>query len=272
MPTLINQGTLFFTPAFGQQQTLDTNITTTEVEVCYGLDVSHAATPTTFTVGDTIFYTVLLRNTCTGTLYNPTVTVDFTGGELTYVPGSASAFLYAGTDVTPVPVTATQNSPITFVVDTAIPAEGFVYLTYSATVTSATANEIVSTATGGANEGGPLGPTISDSDTAVITLTQLSVVKTAPATADVGQSISYQFTITNNSVDPIALDRLSDQLPQGFAFTGATLTVDGVAVPLVAGTDYTVTPEGLFTLEPASVVTLPAGAVAVLTLGGVVTA
>ncbi|MBR7111688.1 MAG: hypothetical protein IKC75_02025 [Clostridia bacterium] len=272
MPTLINQGTLFFTPAFGQQQSLDTNITTTEVEVCYGLEVSHAATPTTFTVGNTIFYTVLLRNTCTGTLYNPFVTVDFTGGELTNVPGSAGAFLYAGTGVIAVPVTATQNSPITFVIDSAIPAGGFVYLTYSATVTSATANEIVSTAIGAANEGSPTGPTISDGGIAVITRTPLSIVKTAPETADVGQSISYQFTIANNSGDPITLDRLTDQLPLGFAFTVATLTVDGTPVSLVAGTDYTVTPEGFFTLEPTSTVMLPVGAIAVLTLNGVVTA
>lgn len=272
MPTLFNQGTLLFTPLLGEQQSLDSNITATEVEVCYGLSVSHAATPTTFVVGNTVFYTVLLQNTCTGTLFNPFVVVDFEGGDLSLVEGSATAFLFAGGDVTAVPVTATQNSPITFTLNTTIPAGGFVYLVYSAVVESATGNEIVSTAQGGANEGSETGPTITDSDTATITRNLLTIVKTAPETANVGDTISYQFTVTNESGAPITLDSLTDQLPEGFSFTVATLTVDGVAVPLVAGTDYTVSAEGLFTLDPVALITLAAGAVAVLTLSGVVTA
>lgn len=272
MPTLINQGTLFFTPHCGDQQSLDSNITTTEVNVNYGLEVSHAATPTTFAVGDTIFYTVLLRNTGSGTLYNPFVVVDFVGGELSYVAGSATAFLYAGGDVVAVPVTVTQNSPITFTLDTAIPAGGFVYITYRAVVDSATANAIVSTAQGGANEGSETGPTITDSDTATITRTQLTVVKSAPETASVGDTIQYQFIITNTSNVTITLDSLTDQLPEGFSFTVATLTVDGVSVPLVAGTDYTVSDTGFFTLDPIALIMLPAGATAVLTVSGVVTA
>ena len=272
MPTLINQGTLLFTPQTGFQQSLNSNITATEVSVSYGLEVSHAATPTTFVVGDTIFYTVLLQNTGTGTLYNPFVVVDFEGGELSLVAGSATAFLFANGEVSAVPVTATQSSPITFTLDTAIPAGGFIYLVYRAVVESATENEIVSTARGGANEGSETGPTVSDSDSAVITRTQLTIVKNAPETASVGDTIAYQFVITNNSGAPITLDGLTDQLPSGFTFTVATLTVDGTAVPLVAGTDYTVTAEGLFTLDPVALITLPAGATAMLTLNGVVTA
>ncbi|MBQ2773571.1 MAG: hypothetical protein IJF45_04425 [Clostridia bacterium] len=271
MPTLINRGTLLYTPYLGDQRSLDSNITTTEVNVSYGLEVSHAATPTTFAVGDTVFYTVLLRNTGSGTLYNPFVVVDFVGGELTYVTDSATAFLYAGGDVTALPVTVTQNSPITFTLDTAIPAGGLVYITYSAVVDSATANVIVSTAQGGANEGSETGPTITDSDTATITRTQLTVVKNAPETASIGDTINYQFAITNTSDASIALDGLTDQLPEGFSFTVATLTVDGVSVPLVAGTDYTVSDTGLFTLAPATAIALPAGATAVLTVSGVVT-
>ncbi|MBQ9801911.1 MAG: DUF11 domain-containing protein [Clostridia bacterium] len=272
MATLINQGTLYFTPHCGSQQSLDSNITETEVRVCYGLEVIHAVTPATFAVGDTVFYTVLLRNTGTGTLYNPFVVVDFEGGELSLVPGSATAFLYANGDVTAVPVTATQASPITFTLDTTIPAGGFVYLNYSAVVESATDDEIVSTARGGANQGSEDGPTISDSDTATITREMLTIVKSAPDTANVGDTIVYRFVITNSSAAPITLDRLTDLLPDSFSFTAATLSVNGVNFPLAAGVDYTVTDEGLFTLDPAALVVLPAGAEAVLTLSGVVTA
>ena len=272
MATLINQGTLLFTPNCGTQQSLTSNITTTEVSVTYGLEVSHAATPTTFAVGDTIAYTVLLRNTGSGTLYNPFVVVNATGGELSYVAGSAAAFLFANGDVTAVPVTVTQASPITFDLDTTIPAGGFVYINYSAVVESATDDEIVSTAQGGANEGSETGPTITDSDTATITRTLLTIEKDAPETASVGDTIGYRFVITNNSGAPIVLDQLTDQLPEGFSFTSATLTVNGVDVPLVAGTDYTLSGSGLFTLDPVALITLPAGATAILTLNGVVTA
>jgi len=272
MPTLINQGTLFFTPLCGEQQRLDSNITTTEVSVSYGLRVRHAVTPSTFAVGDTLVYTVLLENTGTGTLYNPFVVVDFEGGELDYVEGSATAFLFANGDVVAVPVTVTQSSPITFTFDTTIPAGGFIYLVYSAVVESAEGETIVSTARGGANRGSETGPTITDSDTAVVTRRELTITKSAPETANVGDTIAYRFVIESNGTVPIVLDSLTDRLPENFSFTVATLTVDGTAVPLVAGTDYTVTPEGLFTLDPVALITLPAGATAILTLNGVVTA
>ncbi len=272
MPTLVNQGTLFFTPICGEQQSLASNITTTEVSVSYDLEVSHAVTPSTFAVGDTLFYTVLLQNTGTGTLYNPFVVVDFEGGELSLVAGSATAFLFANGDVTAVPVTATQSSPITFTLDTTIPAGGFIYFVYRVVVESAEGDTIVSTARGGANGGSETGPTVTDSDTATVTRRQLTIVKNAPETASVGDTIAYQFVITNNSGAPITLDSLTDQLPEGFSFTVATLTIEGVTVPLVAGTDYTVSADGLFTLDPVALLTLPAGATAVLTLSGVVTA
>jgi len=272
MATLINQGTLRFTPTYGTQQSLVSNTTVTEVSISYALELTHAASPTTFSVGDTIVYTVLMRNTGTGTLYNPFVNIDVTGGELSLVPESAVAFLYANGSADAVPVTATQASPITLVLDTVIPAGGFVYLTYSAVVTSAEGAEIVSVATGGANEGSPTGPTISDSDSAIITRVLLSVVKNAPDTAEVGDSISYQFVIENTSGAPVTLDSLTDELPEGFSFTTATLSVNGVEFPLVAGTDYSISAEGVFVLDPAAPVTLPAGGVAVLTLNGVVTA
>ena len=272
MATLINQGTLFYTPQLGAQQSLTSNSTTTEVSVFYGLEVSHAATPTTFAVGDTITYTVVLRNTGTGTLYNPFVTVEATGGDLSYLAGSATAFLLVNGTATPVPVTVTQNSPITFDLDTAIPAGGLVYLVYRAVVESATENTIVSTAIGGANEGSEVGQTITDRDTATITRVPLTIVKSAPETAGVGDTIIYRFAITNQSDEAITLDSLTDRLPESFSFTAAALTVNGSDVPLTAGTDYTVTAEGLFTLDPVTTITLPAGATAFLAISGVVTA
>ena len=272
MATLINQGTLYFTPCDGVQQSLTTNITETEVEVTYGLSVFHGVTPDTFAVGDTLSYTVVLQNTGSGTLYTPNVGITVTGGTLALVPDSVTAFLLTADDVTAVPVTVTAGAPFGFVIDTAIPAGALVYLNYEATVTAAMGDLLVSTATGGANAGSPTGPILTDSDTAIARRQTLTITKDAPDSAAVGDTIAYRFVITNSGEESVTLDSLTDQLPEGFSFTGAALVVGGVIVPLVAGVDYTVTADGLFTLNPAARITLPAGTSAQLTLTGVVTA
>lgn len=272
MAILTNQGTLLFTPKGGTQSSLASNITTTDVSVTYGLTVSHSVSPSTFTVGDVLDYTVLAENTGTGSLYNPFVTVTASGGTLDFLEGSAAAFLYAGGALTPVALTVAGTDPLTLATNTVMPAGSILYINYQSTVTAADAGEIVSTATVGASEGSESGATISDSDTATVTRTLLSIVKTAPESASVGDTISYQFTVTNTSASPITLDALSDQLPAGFAFGGVTLTVGGASVPLSEGTDFTVSDTGLFFFDPATVVTLPAGEVAVLTISGVLTA
>ena len=272
MATLINQGTLFFTPSDGVQQSLTTNITETEVEVTYGFSVYHGVTPDSFAVGDTLSYTVVLQNTGSGTLYTPNVGITVTGGSLVLVPGSVTAYLLTADDVTAVPVTVTGGAPFGFVIDAAIPAGALVYLDYEATVTAAMGELLVSTATGGANAGSPTGPILTDSDTAIARRQTLQITKSAPEEAAVGDTIAYRFVITNSGEESVTLDRLTDQLPEGFSFTGAALVVGGVVVPLVAGVDYTVTAEGLFTLNPVARITLPAGTSAQLTLTGVVTA
>ena len=272
MATLINRGTLLFTPGDGVQQSLTTNVTQTEVEVTYGLSVFHGVTPATFAVGDTLSYTAVLQNTGSGTLYTPNVGITVTGGTLTLVPDSVTAYLLTAEGVTALPVTATEGAPFGFLIDAAIPGGALVYLDYQATVTAATADLLVSTATGGANAGSPTGPILTDSDTAIAVRQTLEITKSAPEVASVGDTIAYRFLITNSGEESVTLDTLTDRLPAGFSFTGVALVVGGVIVPLAAGVDYTVSDEGLFILAPTARITLPAGASAELTVTGVVTA
>lgn len=269
MPTLINQGTLRFTPEGGTQSVVVSNSTSTDFQVTYGLQLAHGASPENFVVGDTIRYAVVLENTGSGALSGATVTVDLANGQLNYVAGSAVAFLYDGTDVTDFPVTVTQGSVI-FTFPEEIPGGNTVFLVYDAVVNNTAGDVVVSTATGTATDGA--GDTLADSDTATITATPISIVKTAPASAEIGETIQYGFTITNNTGSAIVLDDLVDQLPTNFSFTGITLTLAGTPVPLTEGVDYTVSAEGLLTLAPAAVQTLPAGAVAAVVITGVVTA
>lgn len=270
MATLLNQGTLRFTPRCGTQTSIVSNMTSTDLEIVYGLEVSHGASPVTYTNGDTIVYTVVLRNTGSGTLVLPTVTVDLGGGALNYVEGSATAFLYVNGDVTEYPFAVTGGS-VTFNFSEPIPAGGIVILVYSATVEEGAVDTIVSTAVGSASEGVATGPVISDSDTATITRVPLTILKSAPASASVGDTISYQFTITNNTADFIALDQLIDQLPEQFSLTAVTFTVNGNTSPLNEGSDYTLV-NGLLTIDPAQSFILPAGDTVIVTVTGVITA
>ena len=269
MATLFNQGTLYYTPQGGMQVSAVSNTTGTDVAVTYGMELYHTASPETFGVSDTILYTVALQNTGTGTLVNAVVESDLGGGALDYVEGSAAAFLYNGASISPFPVMVSTGSVI-FTFPDPIPAGAIVFLVYNATVNATAADTVVSLATATAREGSPGGAILTDSASATITRVPLTIVKSAPASAGVGETISFVFTVTNNTAAPIVLDALTDQLPAQFSFTGLALTVDGVAIPLVA-TDYQLV-DGLLTVDPAAQITLPAGAVAVYTVTGVVTA
>ena len=270
MPTLLNQGTLLFTPEGGTQSTALSNVTSTTVNVSYGLSVAHGASPETFVVGDVITYSTVLTNTGSGTLNDVQIAVDLGNGALDYATGSAQAFVYNGTDIVAYPVTVEQQgSGLVFLFSDPLPGGSSVYLTYQAIVNATAGETVVSTATGSATDAG--GTTLSDSDTATITRRLLSIVKSAPETASVGDTISYQFAITNTSAGAVSLDTLTDQLPLNFSFTGLTLTINSVNVPLVENVDYTVSPTGELVLSPTGAVAIPAGGIALLTVTGVIT-
>jgi uncharacterized repeat protein (TIGR01451 family) len=276
MATIFNQGTLTFTPEGGTQTTVSSNMTGTELTVTYALNVSHAASPQTYTEGDTVRYTVAMSNEGTGTLTAPTVTVDLAGGALQYLPGSAVALLYNGDTLVQVPFTVTAGSLI-FDLDTVLPAGSTLYITYDVTVDqSALPAEqvsctLVSTAVGTANEGSATGPVITDSDTATITCVPVSIVKSAPENVHVGDTATFTFTLSNNTASPVEINSLVDQLPAQFDLTAVTLTQGGVTTPLVAGTDYTLSGTTL-TVSPAATLALGGGEDAIVVITGVITA
>ena len=271
MPTLYNRGTLFYTPFCGEQQTATSNTTSTTVDVSYNLTISHGASPVTFSDGDTIAYSVVLDNRGSGRFVDAVVTADLANGALDYVSGSAEAFLYNGSDVVAFPVTVEEGSVIFRFTDP-IPGGSIVFLTYRATVTDAAGDTVVSTATVTAREGDGNGDIVTDSDTATITRAALTIVKSAPETAEVGETISFRFTVTNSSSVPVSIDALNDRLPDGFGFTALTLSVNGTDVPLEAGVDYEIAATGELRVDPVNPVTIAAGGTAVFTITGVVTA
>ncbi|MBR6726822.1 MAG: hypothetical protein IKM08_01390 [Clostridia bacterium] len=273
MATIFNRGTLTFTPAGGTQTSVASNITGTELDVSYGLEVSHGVSPESYVVGDVLRYTVVLRNTGSGVLVDPVVTVDLAGGALDYAQGSAVAFLYQD-DVTEYPLTVSENGTLTVSLAGPLPAGATAFLLYDAAVSGlvqGTDCELVSTATATANEGSADGPEISDSDTATANCTPITLIKSAPESAAVGETVSFVFSVTNNTGASIGLDSLTDQLPEQFSLTAVTLTQDGTTVPLTEGSDYTVE-NGFLDISPSGTFVLQAGQTVQVNLIGVITA
>jgi uncharacterized repeat protein (TIGR01451 family) len=72
-----------------------------------------------------------------------------------------------------------------------------------------------------ANEGAPGDE--SDTDTTIVSgAADLSITKTAPATAPAGGQINYTITVTNNGPDSSTNTTVTDILPAGVAFVSAT--------------------------------------------------
>lgn len=271
MATLFNQGTLLYTPADGSAQRVAvSNTTSTTVDVTYGLNIAHGASPLTYATGDTVGFSVVVTNTGSGSLSDVRIVVE-ANDELDYVPGSAEAFLYNGTTLVAYPFTVEQGS-IVFVFSEPLPGGSTLYLTYQATVNATADDSITSTATVTAYEGDATGALVTDSASVTLTRAALTVVKSAPESAEVGQTIAFAFTVQNTAGEPVSLDTLTDRLPDGFSFVSLSLVINGAGVPLTAGVDYTVSPDGLLTVTPASTVFIPAGGQAVFTITGVVTA
>ena len=271
MAIIINHGTLLFTPQGGQQTSVSSNETATELSVTYGLTASYGASPDTFAPGDTILYTAVVQNTGTGTLQNPIITADMGGGALVCAAGSVTAFLAFDGGITQVPVAVCVGDPTTFSFSCDLPAGGVIVLTNNVTVAPTAADSITAGIEVSADEYSGEGSVTASADT-TITRSVLSLIKTAPGCASIGEEVCYVFTMTNHSCEEVTLDRLTDQLPANFNCSGVCLEINGTEETLTSGTDYTISDDNLFTLNPARTICIPADGCATLTLTGCFTA
>ena len=265
MATITNNGTINYT-INGETLDLQSNTVATDLNVSYQASMTKTASPTQFIPGDVITYQLLIKNTGSGTLYNPGVsdnlgepTVSETA-PLTYVTGSASAYLYDSTDtvVTPLDITSiTVGSNVEFTVSGTIPEGYYVVITYRTIVNTdiaATATSITNTAVFTANEGGISGAEYTVSASETITRDAVSIVKAAtPDSVNPGDTLTYTFTLTNIENEPVTINTLTDQLPAAFDIADTiTVRIGATTVTYTEGTDYTVTDGNLLVISPAA--------------------
>lgn len=249
MPTpLNNQASVTYTyQGAAEPGTASSNITTTTLLDPYSITASKVPVFSTFRNGDRLTYMIPIRNIGTSTLYNVTVADDL-GAAAGIIPSNyypGSAYVYAEGALTPVtPVTAAGT--VTFTLPNPIPSGSDALLIYGAAVDeslSETVTAIQDTAAVSAAGGSAADAvvTVTPSPTAAVTREQyaeLSIYKQADkSSVQVGDTLTYTFTLTNTGSEAATGVTMTDTLPTGFSVTSVSLTENGQTTVLPAGSN-----------------------------------
>ena len=235
---------------FSNQATLTYNGVSTNSNVAYGeiVDVLSATkTPveSSYSQGETVTYTVALRNTGGNQLNNLTVTDDLgayqfgatTVYPLTYVANSVLYYVNGVLQAAPV-VTAEQPLTITGI---NIPANGDAVIVYQAVANSFANPEVggVITNTATVTGDGLSAPVVATANVDAATAALLSISKTiTPNQVVDNDRVTYTFIIQNagneavTATDDAVITDTFDPI-----LTALTVTLNGMA--LAEGTDYT---------------------------------
>jgi uncharacterized repeat protein (TIGR01451 family) len=254
---------------FSNQATLNYNGTSTNSNIAYGeildvLAVTKTPVEGSYSQGETVTYTVALRNTSTGALNGLTITDDLGGYEfngntvypLTYVDGSV--LYYVNGAVQPDP--AVVAGPPLEITGINVPAGGDVVIVYQAV-----ANGFANPEEGGVitNTVTVTGDGLSSPITATATVNasvgaELTISKSiTPSQVVDNDRVTYNFVIQNTGNQAVAA---TDNATVSDTFNPilTDLAVSFNGTPLVEGTDYTYNvATGLFQTL-AGVITVPA--------------
>ena len=247
MPTTLNnQATVSYTyTGAAAPNVTNSNITSTLLLDPYSLTATKTAVFGTFREGDRLTYLIPIQNTGTGPLYTVSVS-DNLGGDAATDPMSYvadTAYLYADGVLTPITPTVTASG-ITFVLPNPLLPGADVLLVYGTSVSADLLDTVTAidntanvTARGGSVDGTLI--TADPAPSATVTREEyaaLSVYKQADrSTVQVGDTLTYSFTLTNTGTADATGVTLTDTFPAGFSVTSVSLTQNGDTVVLPAG-------------------------------------
>src|SRR5437660_333399 len=168
--------------------------------------------PATAAAGTDITYTVTVTNNGPSTSSGGTVTDTLPAGT-TFAGASSGCSQTAPNVVTCTVGTLANGASVSFSIGSRVPpntASGTV-LTNSATVTASSPAEDTNAANNTAT-----------AMTTVQRLADLAITKTGPGTAAAGTDITYTVTVTNNGPSTSSGGTVTDTLPAGTTFAGAS--------------------------------------------------
>ncbi len=270
MPSEINNSatTTYQFVGSSTTETVTSNVNQITLEDVSGLVVSKTSSPTTFSAGDIITYTVRITNNTGTFLTGVRIIDDLGGGNLAYVSGSASL-----SSTTTYPVSPSQTSPLTFALQQLNNGQSMT-LTYKAQVVfdlpvsfSTITNSV--RAIGYTSTG-----TVNGSASSRINrrgVSGLSIRKTASETEVLPrENFTYYITLTNGSDNAVADSTTTDQLPPNFVISSVELKIGTSDYQTLVATDYVVSNNNLFTIPSISgpIVTVPANGETVIAING----
>lgn len=243
--TLNNQANISYdyTGARSAQNAESNTVRTTLLDE-YNLTATKTALNNTFRPGNSVTYTLLIKNDGRGDVYNLNVT-DNLGSDLSSKPLNFSdAALYINNvkvDVTPV---INPDNSVSFQIPSPFMSGDTAMIIYDSIVNpdlQPGVNSITNTANIIANGGSASGSivTVNPSPSATINVenyAQLNISKqTDKDTITAGESLTYTFTINNSGNQQANNIVLNDTLPQNFAINQVTSTTNGITTTYAPG-------------------------------------
>ena len=235
---------------FSNQATLTYNGQSTNSNVAYGeildvLAVTKTPVESSYSAGETITYTVALRNTGGNALNGLTLTDDLGGYSfgtttvypLTYVDGSVLYYV----DGVLQPAPAVTAGPPLAITGINIPANGDAVIVYQAVANSFANPEVggVITNTVTVTGDGLSAPITATATVDALTAAALSISKSiTPSQVVDNDRVTYTFVIQNTGNEAVtATDNTTISDTFNPILTGLAVSFNGT--PLVEGTDYT---------------------------------
>lgn len=267
--TINNSASTIFIVNGGASESATSNVLPINLQSSSGLGLNKTASPTTFSAGDIITYTITITNSSPSYLNGVRIIDNLGGGNLAYVLSSAT--LTSGS--TTYPVNPIATNPLTFTLQQ-LPVGASMTLKYKAQVIfnlPSTVSMITNTVQG-------IGYTASGTITGYAntsiekkTVSDFSITKTSNVT-DVmsGQPFNYYITLTNNQSTPVTVSSISDNLPSNFNLSSSSIKIGTDPTTTLSLSDYTLSPSNILNVTSVGgmQITVPANSSSVLTLSG----
>lgn len=233
-----------------------------------GLNVVKTATPSTFTVGEIITYTITITNSTGSFLSGVRVIDDLGGGKLAYVVGSASV-----TSSTTYAVSPVATSPLTFTLQQLNVGQTMT-LTYRAQVIFNLPNTVSSITNTVRAIGYTSTGTVEGFSSSTIVRESTSTISSTKSSSDnevlPRQPFSYYVRLSNGTDMNATATETIDNLPDNFVLTSVELKIGSNPSMTLNGTDYEVSSGNVLTVPSLTgpIVTVPANSVTVITMNG----
>ncbi len=238
-------------------------------ETTGGITIQKSVTPTTFTVGDILSYSITITNSGTNYLNGVRIIDDLGEGYLAYVLGTGSLTTSSQTYA----VNPIATSPLTFTLQQLAVGETMT-LNYRAQVVFNLPPNVTSITNTAKAIGYPYSGTVVDYSSATIqkkNSVSFSIVKSATETeVTPNQNFSYLITLNNGNTVQANVNNITDNLPDNFTLTEVRVQIGGASPIVLNSSDYTLSGGNLLIVPSATgpSITVPANGSTVLTLSG----